>query len=113
MARPCLVRQSFVSSTKIKGKDYDVGYVDVFFGTKQIDKYDPPQGFHIDDNDEKNAGGLKFDTVFDLLDHEILPWSPAYFSDGKGKAIVAGHFTDAMIARLKAQAQVLKDNQKR
>jgi len=91
----------------IKGQEYTVGYIDTVYGTKQIDKFVPPQGFHVDNEDEKMRCGLKFDTAFNLLDHMILPWSPVYFSSEIGKPIIGGHFTDAMQIRLRGQIRLL------
>ena len=91
----------------IKGTEYNVGYIDVVYGTKQIDKQSPPRGFHVDDSAEKTACGLTFDTMFDLMDHMILPWSPAYFSSENGKPIVGGRFTSPMQLRLQEQFKLL------
>lgn len=78
------------------------------YGTKQIDKFDPPQGFHVSDIAEKQACGLTVDTVFDLQDNMILPWSPIYFSNQHNRPIIGGRLTVAMQARLKEQAAQLK-----
>lgn len=101
------MRKPFTQLTIIKGKEYTVGYVDTIYGTKQTDKFVPPQGFHVDDEEEKKLCGLKFDTVFDLLGHKILPWSPVYFSSEHGKPIIGGHFTEAMQLRLREQSKLL------
>lgn len=85
-----------------------IGYVDVVYGTKQIDKLLPPQGFHVYEDAEKRACGLTFDTAFDLHDHMLLPWSPVYFSSEKGRPIIGGHFTIHMQERLKEQAAQLR-----
>lgn len=103
VARPCLVRRVYRRDTLIKGVRHAVGYVVVIYGTKQIDKFNPPRGLHVDDAEEKRACGLSVDTVFDLSDHLTLPWSPRYFSNAKGRPTISGHFTDAMKERLKAQ----------
>ncbi|UIJ81811.1 hypothetical protein [Rhizobium leguminosarum] len=108
VARPCLVRKPYTHLTTIKGKEYTVGYVDVIYGTKWVDKFTPPQGFHVDDAAEKKACGLKVDTVFDLLDHEILPWSLTYFSNDNGRPTIGGRFTGAMQTRLKEQVKLLQ-----
>lgn len=108
VARPCLVRKPYTHVTRIEGKDYLVGYVDTIYGTKQIDKFVPPRGFLIENDDEKKVCGLKVDTVFDLKDHAILPWSPIYFSNENGKAIISGHFSEAMKLRLREQFKLLK-----
>ncbi|SIP91876.1 hypothetical protein SAMN05880582_10116 [Rhizobium sp. RU20A] len=84
-----------------------VGYVDVVHGTKQIDKFPPPRGFHVEDAAEKAVCGLTVDTVFDLGDHRILPWSPHYFSTQSRRGPVGGRMTEAMQARLRAQALLL------
>jgi hypothetical protein len=91
----------------IKGKSCTVGYVDVVYGTKQIDKFSPPRGFHVDDDAEKQACGLRVDTVFDLQDHTILPWSPVYFSIENGRPVIGGQFTAAMQIRLREQFKLL------
>ena len=98
-ARPCIVRQSFTRATQIKGENHTVGYVEVIYGTKQVDKFHPPRGFHVDDVEEKSLCGLYEDTVFDLTDRIILPWSPIYFSTKKG-APVSGTLNEDMRARL-------------
>ncbi|WP_395517448.1 hypothetical protein [Pseudorhizobium flavum] len=79
----------------------------MIYGTKQIDKFDPPQGFHVNDTEEKNVCGLSVDTVFDLSDTQTLPWSPIYFTSSNGKPIIAGRFTDPMKARLREQYALL------
>ncbi|MGO6984312.1 hypothetical protein [Rhizobium leguminosarum] len=78
----------------------------MIYGTKWIDKFAPPQGFHVDEAEEKKACGLAMDTVFDLLDHEILPWSISYFSNDNGKPIIGGRFTEPMQVRLREQARL-------
>lgn len=85
-----------------------IGYVDVVYGTKQIDKFLPPRGFHVYEDAEKKACGLTFDTAFDLSDHLLLPWSPVYFSSEKSRPIIGGHFTDDMQRRLREQASELR-----
>jgi hypothetical protein len=102
------VRQSFIGDVQINGKQHSIGWIEVVYGTKQIDKFDPPRGLHVDRVDEKKACGLTEDTVFDLQDSIKLPWSPIYFSSNGGRPIVSGRFTDAMKARLREQYTALK-----
>lgn len=108
VARPCLVRQSFISDVQINGKQYPVGWIEVVYGTKQIDKFAAPRGLHVDSEDEKKACGLTEDTVFDLQESLKLPWSPVYFSSDGGKPTVSGRFTDAMIRRVREQYEAQK-----
>lgn len=108
MARPCLVRRAFTHQTIIQGVAHKVGYVSLVYGTKQIDKFVPPRGFHVEEGEEKKACGLVVDTVFDLQDQMILPWSPVYFSNTDGRPIIAGCFTDPMKVRLRQQVLLLE-----
>lgn len=107
VARPCLVRRAFTHQTIIQGVAYQVGYVSVVYGTKQVDKFVPPRGFHVEEGEEKKACGLAVDTVFDLQGQMTLPWSPVYFSNIDGKPIIGGCFTDQMKARLRQQVLLL------
>lgn len=106
VARPCIVRQVQVKETIIQGSFHPVGFVNVIYGTKQIDKFVPPQGFHVDNEKEKADCGLSEDTVFDLLDNITLPWSPIYFSTKNGTP-VSGALTVEMRGRLTEQASKL------
>lgn len=101
------MRQSLTHLTTIHGKPYRVGYVDVVYGTKQIDRFPPPRGFLVDEESEKQLCGLTVDTVFDLGDHQVLPWSPHYFPLRRGKSLITGRFSDAMQQRLRHQAREL------
>lgn len=102
------MRRSFISDVRISGKEFSVAWIELIYGTKQIDKFDPPRGLHVDNVDEKKACGLTEDTVFDLQDSMKLPWSPVYFSSDGSKPIVSGRITEAMKTRLKEQYAALK-----
>jgi hypothetical protein len=91
----------------IQGVAYQVGYVSLIYGTKQVDKFVPPRGFHVDEGEEKKAFGLAVDAVFDLQEQMTLPWSPVYFSNIDGKPIIGGYFTHPMKERLRQQVLLL------
>ncbi|OLP58863.1 hypothetical protein BJF93_22780 [Xaviernesmea oryzae] len=101
--RPCLVRQSFTTEIDVGGKTLLIGLIDTVYGTKQIDRFPPPRGFHIDREEDKRALGLVYDTVFQLDNVVRLAWTRSYFGPDKSGMLFGKQLSRQLQEALRSQ----------
>lgn len=101
--RPCLVRASYTAEAMFDGRRRVIGLIDTVYGTKQVDKFPPPGGFHIDREEDKRELGLIHDTVFNLDKVLRLAWTKTYFGPGKSGALFDARLNRRLREALRAQ----------
>ncbi|TBX74481.1 hypothetical protein E0I74_26980 [Rhizobium laguerreae] len=101
--RPCLVRKSYTAEIEVDGKKLLTGLIDTVYGTKQIDKFPPPRGFHIERKEDKQELGLVYDTVFQLDNVLKLAWTRSYFGPDKSGKLYDKRLNQRLQVALKAQ----------
>jgi hypothetical protein len=101
--RPGIVRRAQKMEIEVEGKRLLVGRIEVVYGTKQIDKFPPPRGFHVDTDEEKRALGLINDTVFQLDNVRTLMWTRRFFGPDKNGKLIDKSLNSEMRHRIHAQ----------
>jgi hypothetical protein len=101
--RPGIVRRAQKAEIEVEGKRLLAGRIEVVYGTRQIDKFPPPRGFHVEREEEKRELGLIDDTVFQLDNVRSLLWTRRYFGPDKSGKLINKSLSMEMRKRLHAQ----------
>lgn len=101
--RPGLIRHAQRAVIEVEGQKVLTGRVQVLYGTKQIDRFPPPRGFHIESEEDKRELGLIEETVFQLDNVQTLLWTKRYFGPDKSGKLINKRMNTEMQHRLKHQ----------